>query len=81
MTFKEYLDKIAVKTGKSPDDFLELAKRKGFVAHGKIVAEYADLLGWLKSDFGLGIGHANAIILYLRIKTNDPKVSQNRPTE
>jgi hypothetical protein len=53
-----------------------LATKKGFVANGRIVAKYADLIAWLKSDFGLGVGHANAIILYLRIKTNDPNLKQ-----
>jgi hypothetical protein len=74
VTFKAYLDNIQAKTGKSPDDFLALAKKKGFVKQGKIVAKHADLMTWLKSEIGLGHGHANAIILYLRIRTNDPKL-------
>jgi hypothetical protein len=28
--------------------------------------KYADLLRWLKTDCGLGHGHANAIILYIQ---------------
>jgi hypothetical protein len=74
VTFKAYLDNIQAKTGKSPDDFLALAEKKGLVKQGKIVAKYADLMTWLKSEIGLGHGHANAMILYLRIKTNDPKL-------
>ena len=74
MTFKAYLDNIQAKTGMSPDEFLALAKKKGLIEHGKIVAKHADLLSWLKSDVGLGHGHANAMMLYLRIRTNDPKV-------
>ena len=76
MTFKAYLDNIQAKTGKSPDDFFDMAKEKGFVQEGKIVVTHAQLLSWLKSDEGLGHGHANAMILYLRIKTNDPRLKQ-----
>ncbi len=75
MTFKAYLENIQAKTGKSPEEFLELAKKKGFVKNGKIVAKYAELLGWLKSDMGLGHGHANAMILYFRIQTKDPMLT------
>lgn len=80
MTFKAYLDNIQAKTGKSPDDFFEIAKKKGMIVHGKIVAKHADLLSWLKSDIGLGHGHANAMILYLRIRTKDPKVQETKKT-
>lgn len=75
MTFKAYLENIQAKTGKSPEEFLELAKKKGFVKNGKIVAKYAELLGWLKSDMGLGHGHANTMILYFRIQTKDPMLT------
>jgi Domain of unknown function (DUF4287) len=66
MTFKAYIDNIQAKTGKSPDDFLALAKEKGFVKDGRVVAKHAELLAWLKSECGLGHGHANAIILYIQ---------------
>ena len=36
-----------------------MAKEKGLV-------KYGDLLMWLKTDCGLGHGHANAIILYIQ---------------
>lgn len=78
MTFKAYLDNIQAKTGKAPDDFFALARKKGFVENDKIVATHAQLLAWLKQEMGLGHGHANAMILYVRIRTNDPKV-KNRP--
>lgn len=59
MSFQAYLDNIEVKTGKTPNDFIELAKVKGFnnpaIKAGEIVA-------WLKGDFGLGHGHAMAIV-------------------
>jgi hypothetical protein len=76
LTFKAYLDNIQAKTGKSPDDFFELAKEKGMIVDGKIVSKYGDLMKWLKSEMGLGHGHANAMILYLRLRTNDPAVKK-----
>ena len=59
MTYKAYIDNIKVKTGKTPEDFRKLAKKKRLV-------KYGELLKWLKSDCGLGHGHANAIILYIQ---------------
>jgi Domain of unknown function (DUF4287) len=76
MTFKAYMNNIQAKTGKTPDDFWRLANEKGFIKDGKIVAKHADMLKWLKSDIGLGHVHANFMILYLRLRTNDPKVSE-----
>lgn len=78
MTFKAYLDNIQAKTGESPDYFFELAKKKGMIKHEKIIAKHPELLAWLKSDIGLGHGHANAMILYLRIRTEDPKVQETK---
>jgi hypothetical protein len=54
VSFQAYLDNIQAKTGKTPDDFRELAGRKGLVKAGEIVA-------WLKQEFELGHGHAMAI--------------------
>lgn len=54
MTFQAYMDTIKAKTGKSPDDFKSLAAEKGLV-------EYREIFTWLKADFGLGHGHANAM--------------------
>jgi Domain of unknown function (DUF4287) len=58
MSFQAYLDTIKAKTGKTPDDFAKLAQQKNLTKHAEIVA-------WLKSDFGLGHGHANAIVAVL----------------
>lgn len=58
MTFQAYLDNIKAKTGKSPEEFRELARAKGLlepqVKAGAVVA-------WLKEEFGLGRGHAMAL--------------------
>ena len=59
MTYKAYIENIKAKTGKDPEYFRVLAKKKGLV-------KYGELLAWLKSDCGLGHGHANAMILYIQ---------------
>ncbi len=59
MSFQAYLDSIKAKTGKTPADFAKLAKARGLAAHGEIVA-------WLKAEFELGHGHANAIAAVLK---------------
>jgi hypothetical protein len=74
MTYKAYLDNIQAKTGKSPDDFLVMATREGFIKDDKVVAKHAELLKWLKSDIGLGHGHATAIILYIK----DPEFAKRK---
>jgi len=67
MSFQAYLDNVKAKTGKTPEDFKILAEKKGLVKHGDVVA-------WLKSDFGLGHGHANAVTEVI-LHANDPKLS------
>ncbi len=74
-TFKAYMESIQTKTGKTPEDFWELANEKGYVKQGKITGKHADLLAWLKSDLGLGHVHANMMITYLRLLTNDPQLA------
>ena len=59
MTYKAYMDNIKAKTGKTPEDYRKMAQEKG-------LANYGELLTWLKADCGLGHGHANAIILYVQ---------------
>lgn len=59
MTYTAYIDNIKEKTGKGPEWFVAEAKKKGLSAH-------AELLRWLKTDCGLGHGHANAMIMYIR---------------
>ena len=59
MTHKAYINNIKAKTGKDPNYFQAIAKEKG-------LTKYGELLEWLKTDFGLGRGHANAIILYIQ---------------
>jgi hypothetical protein len=76
MTFKAYMNNVDTKSGKTREDLWEMANKLGFIKEGKIVATHAQLLKWLKLDVGLGHVHANFVISYLRLRTNDPKVSQ-----
>lgn len=63
MTFQAYIDNIQAKTGKTPDDFLRLAKAAGLLKSGVKATQITD---WLKQEYGLGLGHARAI--YATIK-------------
>ena len=78
--FKAYMDNIQKKTGKTTQDFFRLAIEKGFIKEDKIVAKHAEMLAWLKLDMKLGHVQANFIILYLRLRTNDPNVSEQAKT-
>lgn len=68
MSFQAYLDNIEQKTGKTPNEFITMAKDKGFTAETKS----AEIVGWLKQDFGLGHGHAMALAHVIK---NGPKIS------
>jgi hypothetical protein len=72
MTLKAYYDNIEAKTGKTPQDFKALAAKKGFLKEG---VKTSQIVTWLKKDYGLGQGHAMAIVLALRSET-EPKLSQ-----
>jgi hypothetical protein len=75
-TFKAYAENIRAKSGKSLEDYWALASKKGFVKGGKIVAKHGEMLAWLKSkEVGLGHVHANMVITYLRLRTDDPQLS------
>ena len=65
-----YLANVKTKTGKTPDDFRILAKEKGLVKHGEIIA-------WLKEEFGLGHGHANAVA-HVVLHADDPKETDDQ---
>lgn len=63
MTFQAYLDSIHEKTGLWPDDFLAAAKEQGLTEPGVKVTAITD---WLKGTYGLGHGHAMAIVQAFR---------------
>lgn len=73
MTLKAYLDNIKAKTGKTPEDFKVLAEKKGLLQKD---VKTGQIVTWLKDDFGLGHGHAMAIVLTLKNATQ-PKTSKD----
>ena len=58
MSFQAYLDNIEEKTGLTPRQFLELARAEGFGPDTKATP----IVEWLAADYGLGRGHAMAIV-------------------
>lgn len=65
MSFQAYLDAVELKTGKTPQQLIDEAKAKNITAH-------KDIIAWLKTDYDLGHGHANAIAYVIK---NGPKIS------
>ena len=70
MSFQAYIDNIKSKTGLSPADFKKKAEEKGFVDKGVLKPETkaTAVTDWLKSEYGLGHGHAMAIWATLKGK-------------
>jgi hypothetical protein len=68
MSFQGYLDNIQAKTGKTPDEFKQMAEQKGFTQNGRLATttKAGDVVKWLKEDFDLGHGHSMAIFALLK---------------
>lgn len=71
MSFQAYLDNAEKQTGITPRAFLDLAAEKKLTKHGELVT-------WLKTDHGLGHGHATAIA---RLVTQGPEFVAEHHTE
>jgi CheY-like chemotaxis protein len=59
MSMQKYLDNITTKTGKTPDELIELARAAGVLEPDW---KAGDVVAWLKERYGLGHGHAMAIV-------------------
>lgn len=72
MSFQAYFDNIKAGTGKSLDDFKELAAQKDFPAKRKLKdgAKTGDSVACLKANFDLGHGYAMSIFLHSRAEPN-----------
>ncbi len=79
MTLQAYLDNIQAQTGKTPEDFIRLAEKKGLLREG---VKTSEIVNWLKQDYGLGHGHAMAIVLMIQNATQvqpgeDERIAQH----
>jgi Domain of unknown function (DUF4287) len=72
MSFQAYLDNIETKTGKTPQEIIDLAHAKGFGNDTKS----SEIIDWLKQDFDLGRGHAMALVTVIKkgVKISDKHV-------
>jgi len=67
MSFQAYLDNIEEKTGVTPREFIALAAAKGFDSSTKATP----IVQWLAADYGLGRGHAMALV---HVITKGPQI-------
>ena len=77
MSFQAYLDAVETKTGRTPRALLHEAAARGFDGP-KIKA--GDVVAWLAADYGLGRGHAMAIVHVIKngAKISDKHVNSGR---
>ena len=68
MSFQAYLDTIEVRTGKTPADLRAMAKTKGWTAGDGLApgVKPMAIVDALKSELGLGHGHAMAVVALLK---------------
>lgn len=68
MSFQAYLDAAEAKTGRTPQEIVDLAHAEGFGPDTKA----GPILGWLKTEFDLGRGHGMALVHVIK---NGPGIS------
>lgn len=73
MSFQAYLDNIQQKTGKSPAEFRDYAAARNWLSEGKLRPDVkaGTIIADLKQEFGLGHGHAMAIVALLQGKKKE----------
>jgi hypothetical protein len=59
MSFQSYLDNIEDKTRLTPRGFITLAQQRGL---DQPPTKAATIVAWLKEEYGLGRGHAMALV-------------------
>ena len=68
MSLQAYLDSIKAKTGKTPTELVAAAQDRGYASS----TPTAVIVQWLKDDYGLGQGHAMALVHVIK---NGPVIS------
>ena len=69
MSFQAYLDSIEENTGKTPRELISEAKEMGFDDPD---TKAGTIVEWLKNDYGLGRGHAMALVHVIK---KGPRIS------
>ena len=69
MSFQAYLDTIEEKTALTPRQLIAVAHERGLDAPP---VQARLIVDWLKADYGLGRGHAMALVHVIK---NGPKIS------
>ena len=70
MSFQAYLNTIEDKTGLTPRELLVLAHQRGL---DEEPVKAGAIIDWLKEDYGLGRGHAMAMVHVIK---NGPTISE-----
>lgn len=69
MSFQAYLDAIEEKTGRTPRQLVDEATARGLAEPG---VKAGAVVAWLAADYGLGRGHAMALV---HVLTKGPTIS------
>ncbi|MBV9804781.1 MAG: DUF4287 domain-containing protein [Solirubrobacterales bacterium] len=75
MSMQTYLDNITEKTGKTPDELIELLRAEGVLTPGW---KAGAVLAWLKEHYGLGHGHAMAIVATIKKQAEPEPIADDR---
>ena len=70
MSFQAYLDNVEDKTGLTPREFITAAAERGYGPGTKA----GEIIAWLADDYGLGRGHAMALV---HVITKGPQIDAN----
>lgn len=62
MSFQAYLDAVEDKTGKTPQELVDLAHERGYGPDTKA----GEIVEWFKDDFDIGRGHAMAMVYVIK---------------
>src|SRR5579859_4375419 len=75
MSMQAYLDSITAKTGKTPEEFVALANAEGLLEPG---VKAGQIIAWLKNEYGLGRGHAMAIVATVKKHAGPPSSAEEK---
>jgi hypothetical protein len=78
MSMQAYLDNITAKTGKTPEEFVVLADAEGLLEPG---VKAGQIVSWLKEEYGLGHGHAMAIVAKINKQASPPSSADEKVTK